>query len=120
LNEVWLEFSAKIIISFLSNFLWPEKLTKKNKLSNFEKPQVFYNKTDQKTNFRKNFMRIGGIEKHSFLSRPYWNFSSFFFVCFISINKNQSKCHEWQGWVEILMITLVYSKSVRNNILHSV
>ena len=37
-------------------------------------------------------------------------------------HENQSKLLEYQGWVEILMITLVYSKrvSVRNNLLHSV
>jgi hypothetical protein len=37
-------------------------------------------------------------------------------------HENQSKLLGYQGWVEILMITLVYSKrvSVRNNLLHSV
>ena len=37
-------------------------------------------------------------------------------------HENLSKLHGYQGWVEILMITLDYSKgvSVRNNLLHSV
>ena len=37
-------------------------------------------------------------------------------------HENQSKLLGYQGWIEILMITLVYSKrvSVRNNLLHSV
>ena len=37
-------------------------------------------------------------------------------------NENQSKLLGHQGWVEILMITLVYSKriSVQNNLLHIV
>ena len=37
-------------------------------------------------------------------------------------NENQSKLLGYQGWVEILMITLVYSKriSVQNNLLHIV
>ena len=36
-------------------------------------------------------------------------------------HENQSKLLGYQGWVEILMITLVYRKriSVRNNLLHS-
>ena len=39
-----------------------------------------------------------------------------------SLHENQLKLLGYQGWVEILMITLVYSKrvSVRNNLLHSV
>jgi hypothetical protein len=39
-----------------------------------------------------------------------------------SFNENQPKLLGYQGWVEILMITLVDSKrvSVHNNLLHSV
>ena len=48
--------------------------------------------------FSQKNLRIHDFEFFFFLSQPY------------------------QGWVEILMITLVYSKrvSVRNNLLHSV
>jgi hypothetical protein len=37
-------------------------------------------------------------------------------------HENQSKLLGYQGWLKILMITLVYSKrvSVRNNLSHSV
>jgi hypothetical protein len=37
-------------------------------------------------------------------------------------HENQPKPLGYQGWVEILKVTLVYSKrvSVRNNLLHSV
>jgi hypothetical protein len=37
-------------------------------------------------------------------------------------HENKSKLNGYKGWVEILMINLVYSKrvSVRNNMLHSV
>ena len=49
----------------------------------------------------------GDLAKNSFLLHPH---------------ENQPKLLGYQGWVEILMITLVYSKrvSVRNNLLHSV
>ena len=45
-----------------------------------------------------------------------------FFCYFIPKKISQSYVLGYQGWVEILMITLVYSKrvSVRNNLLHSV
>ena len=38
----------------------------------------------------------------------------------LHLHEIQPKLLGYQGWVEILMITLVYSKSVRNNLLHSV
>ena len=42
-------------------------------------------------------------------------------VSLLHPHENQSKLLGYQGWFEILMITLVYSKrvSVRNNLLHS-
>jgi hypothetical protein len=47
-------------------------------------------------------------------------FKFFFFL--LHLHENQQKLLGYQGWVEILMINLVYSKrvSVRNNLLHSV
>ena len=44
------------------------------------------------------------------------------FFCFCFIPMKMPKLLGYQGWVEILKITLVYSKrvSVRNNLLHSV
>ena len=49
-------------------------------------------------------------------------FSKFSQTIFFLPHENQPKLLGYQGWVEILMITLVYSKrvSVRNNLLHSV
>ena len=43
-------------------------------------------------------------------------------ITLLHSHENQSKLLGYQGWVKILMITLVYSKrvSVRNNLLHSV
>jgi hypothetical protein len=61
-------------------------------------------------------MRIGDFEKLSF-------FKSAILIFFLLYpHENQSKLLGYQGWFEILMITLVYSKrvSVRNNLLHSV
>ena len=49
---LWLDFSVKIILSILSDFLWPEKLTQK-KVSNFTKLWLFHDKIDQNTNFGK-------------------------------------------------------------------
>ena len=55
-------------------------------------------------------------------SRPFWIF--FFQKKFFLLHphENQSRLLGYQGWIKILMITLVYSKrvSVRNNLLHSV
>jgi len=53
----------------------------------------------------------------------YWRFWIGYFKFFLlHPHENQSKLLGYQGWVEILMITLVYSKRVivRNNLLHSV
>jgi hypothetical protein len=49
-------------------------------------------------------------------------FFKIFFFFLLHLHENQPKLLGYQGWVEILMITLVYSKrvSVRNNLLHSV
>ena len=60
---------------------------------------------------------IGDFEK---LSSFELAILDFFFA--LHPHENQSKLLGYQGWVEILMITLVYSKrvSVRNNLLHSV
>jgi hypothetical protein len=59
---------------------------------------------------------VGQFEK-----RPFWYF---FFQKkkLLHLHENQPKLLGYQGWVEILIITLVYSKrvSVRNNLLHSV
>ena len=56
------------------------------------------------------------LKNSVFLSRPIWNLK------IKNPHENQLKLLGYQGWVEILMITLVYSKrvSVRNNLLHSV
>ena len=45
----------------------------------------------------------------------------FWFFFLLHLHENQSKLLGYQGWVEILMITLVYSKrvSVHNNLLHN-
>jgi hypothetical protein len=61
--------------------------------------------------FSQNFLRIGDLEKLSFFESAILNF-------FL----HPSKLLGHQGWVKILMITLVSSKrvSVRNNLLHSV
>jgi hypothetical protein len=66
-------------------------------------------------------LRTGDFEKLSF-------FESAILISFpkkknlLHSHENQSKLLGYQGWVEISMITLVYSKrvSVRNNLLHSV
>ena len=44
------------------------------------------------------------------------------FAILLHLHENQPKLLGYQGWVEILMITLIYSKRVivRNNLLHSV
>jgi hypothetical protein len=67
------------------------------------------------------------FEKWRFWKTPFFwvgHFEFFFwiFFCFASSHENQSKLLGYQGWVEILMIPLVYSKriSVRNNLSHSV
>jgi hypothetical protein len=71
--------------------------------------------------FSQKFLRIGDFEKLScFESAILKFFFDFFFL--LHFNENQSKLLGYQGWAEIFMITLVYSKrvSVRNNLLHSV
>ena len=87
-------------------------------------PFASINPTDPRTNpqkFYKRILRIGDFEKLSFFKAAILNF---FFIIFFFLHphENQSKLLGYQGWVEILMITLVYSKrvSVRNNLLHSV
>ena len=64
-------------------------------------------------NFHTFFLRIVDFEKLSFFLKK---------IFLLHPHKNQSKLIGYQAWVEILMITLVYSKrvSVRNNLLHSV
>ena len=66
-------------------------------------------------------LRIGDFEKLSYFESAILDF---FFQIFFLLHphENQSKLLGYQGWVEILMITLVYSKrvSVRNDLLHSV
>jgi hypothetical protein len=61
-------------------------------------------------------MRIGDFEKLSFFESAILEFF------LLQPRENQAKLLGYQGWVEILRITLVYSKrvSVRNNLLHSV
>jgi hypothetical protein len=56
------------------------------------------------------------LKNGDFEKRPFWN------LFLLHLYENQPKLLGYQGWVEILMITLVYSKrvSVRNNLLHSV
>jgi hypothetical protein len=56
------------------------------------------------------------LKNSVFLSWLFW----IFFL--LHPHENQSKLLGYQGWAEILMITLVYSKrvSVRNNLLHTV
>ena len=74
--------------------------------------------------FSQKFLRIGDFEKLSFFESAILDF---FFqkkqqLFLLHLHENQPKLLGYQGWVEILMITLVYSKrvSVRNNLLHSV
>jgi hypothetical protein len=73
--------------------------------------------------FQRKILRIGEFEKLSFFGSA---ILIFFFQKkkknWLHSHENQSKLLGYQGWVEILMITLVYSKrvSVRNNLLHSV
>ena len=71
-------------------------------------------------NFHKKFLRIGDFEKFNFVESTILELIFFFLL--LHPHENQSKLLGYQGWVEILMITLVYSKrvSVRNNLLHSV
>jgi hypothetical protein len=67
-------------------------------------------------NFTNFFCQIGNFEKLSFFESAILKFF------LLHSHENQSKLLGYQGWVEIFMITLVYSKrvSVRNNLLHSV
>jgi hypothetical protein len=61
------------------------------------------------------------LKNGHFEKRPFWNFFSKK-KKLLHLHENQQQLLGYQGWVEILMITLVYSKrvSVRNNLLHSV
>ena len=82
-------------------------------------PFTSINPTNPRTNpwhFHKHFLRIVDFDKLSFLELAVLDF------CLLHPHENQSKLLGYQGWVEILMITLVYSKRVglRNNLLHSV
>ena len=42
--------------------------------------------------------------------RPFWEFFFQFFFFLLHLHENQPKLLGYQGWVEILMIILVYSK----------
>ena len=66
--------------------------------------------------FSEFFLRIVDFEKPIFFESAILEF------VLLHPHENQSKLLGYQGWVEILKITLVYSKrvSVRNNLLHSV
>ena len=72
--------------------------------------------------FTKKILRIGRIEKLSFFEWAILN--SFFHTNFFLFHphKNQSNFLGQQGWVEILMITLVSSNflAMRNITLYSV
>ena len=72
--------------------------------------------------FSQKNLRIGDFEKLSFFESAILEFFSKKKLFLLNPHENQSKLLGYQGWVEILMITLVYSKrvSVRNNLLHSV
>ena len=59
------------------------------------------------------FLRIGYFEKLSFFALAILNFFFKIFFFLLHLHENQSKLLEYQGWVKILMITLVYSKRVR-------
>ena len=84
-------------------------------------PFASVNPTNLRTNpwnFHKKFFRIGDFEKLSFFESVILDFFGFF-LGFIPMKISQS----YLGIkVEILMITMVYSKRVRvrNNLLHSV
>ena len=62
-----------------------------------------------KTGKKHAFLRIGDFEKLSFFESA---------ILKIHLHENESKLLGYQGWVEILIITLVYSKrvSVHNNL----
>ena len=72
--------------------------------------------------FTKIFWELAILKTSVFLSRPIWNFCFKKKIVLLHPHENQSKLLGYQGWVEILVITLVYSKrvSVRNILLHSV
>ena len=89
-------------------------------------PFTSINPTNPRTNpwnFHKNCWELAILKNSVVLSWSFWNYFFFqknFFL--LHPQENQSKLLGYQEWVEILMITLVYSKrvSVRNNLLHNV
>ena len=69
-----------------------------------------YPRTNQ-WNFRKKILRIDSVENLTFLCRPFWIFSfNFFFLLYPY--SNLSLFMWFQGWDEILMITLISSKKL--------
>ena len=81
-----------------------------------------YQPKDQFMKFSQKLFENWSFWKTQFLSRPFWNFNLKKKNLFLlHPYENQSKLIGYQGWVEISMITLIYSKrvSVHNNLLHS-
>ena len=104
-EAVWRKRKNSLKTQFLNNIGWATSM-----------PFASINPTNQRTNpwnFDNIFLRIGDFEKLSFFESA---------ILKMKKNENQSKLLGYQGWVKILMITLVYSKRVssRNNLLHSV
>ena len=75
-------------------------------------------------NFHRNFLRIDDFEKLSFFESAILekNFQKKPKLFLLNPHENHSKLLGYQGCVQILMITVGYTKrvSVRNNLLHSV
>ena len=83
-------------------------------------PFASINPTDPRTNpqnFHKKNWRIGDFAKLSFLESAILDFFFKIFFFLLHHYENWSKFLGYQGWVEILMITLVSSqKSLPQNI----
>jgi hypothetical protein len=120
LNLFGLQAVKKCIFSVFSPFLslcrtaWrPYKLSHIDALC----INLLYQSKDQCLKFSQKKLRIGGVEHLSFFSQPFFQKHK---RKLLHPHENQSMFIMHQGWVEILMITLVYSNrvSVRNNLLH--
>jgi hypothetical protein len=72
--------------------------------------------------FTKCFWELAILKNSVFLVGHFGFFFSKKYCFLFHPHENQSKLLGYQGWVQILMITLVYGKrvSVRSNLLHSV
>ena len=77
-------------------------------------PFASINPTNPRTNpwnfHKKIFWELAILKNGHFEKRPFWKKIFKFFFFLLHLHENQPKLLGYQGWVEILMIILVYSK----------